>query len=401
MAGRQTNGTEADDLLVMKLAATDGEILWQSAVSGPSRQDDRAWAIVVDAQDDPIVTGVVGTPVDPALYVTCKFDGADGDEIWRRDVSGAVNHIDRRAGWLALCDDGDVVMANRTWAGDASYDVVLQRYAAADGETVWATQYDSPQSGPDDPLHMVRDAAGDLLVAGNAGGDWMALKFAAADGGLVWESVYDGPAGGYDSACHVTEGPAGEVVLCGFTDGGATSWDVSTVAFDPLSGAMLWEMHHDAGDAQADEATAVVSGATGDAYVLGYGYRLATGSDMLALRYDLAGSTAIAARPAAGAVPVPVLVASPNPFARSVSLALDGIATGRAVRVAVHDAQGRHVVTLDAGASGGDGAIAGGGGWRGRWEGRDARGKPCGAGVYFVRVEGAGTTVTRKLVLAP
>ncbi len=393
VTGRQTSGTQLDDILTMKLAAGDGEILWRVHDSGPLRLDDRGWSIAVGPDDHPVVTGIHSAPTDPANFRTFKLDTADGSERWGQTVVGAVNFIGREAGWLAVADNGDIFMMNRTWQAGAAYDVVLQRYAAADGDPVWTMQYDSPGGGSDDPTHMVRDAAGDLLVTGVRSGDYMALKFDDADGALLWSRDYDGPAAGYDAAAAIIEGPGGEVIVTGFSTGAATSWDVTTVAFDPTNGDLLWEEHFDPGDARSDEGKALAIGPEGDLYVTGYCDLSISSSDLVALHYILADPTDVEAVPLAagfGAVE-PSVSAHPNPFVQHLALSID-LARGAPTRIAVYDVHGRRQALLH------EGALSSGL-HRIEWNGRSDSGAALATGVYFVRLESAGATATEKVVL--
>ncbi len=378
----------------MKLRAADGEILWKIHSGGPSRQADRGWSIVVGPDGNPVVTGVLATTVDPAYFCTIKLRSADGGEIWNRTILGAINYIEREAGWLAVCDDGDIVMASRTWAGSSSYDVVLHRYDAADGAIVWQKQYDSPSHAGDDANRMVRDAAGNLIVVGVRGGDFMVLLFEPAQGELVWSASYNGPANGYDAAAAAAAGPAGEILVTGFSGGVGTGWDYLTAAYDPSDGSLLWEERYDPGDSQSDEAKAIAVGPAGDLYVTGFGYMLATGSDIVSLRYVLESATGVGrARPVAGAPVLPLsLSARPNPFLGEIAFSIDLPRSG-SLRVAVFDARGRLEDVVY------DGPL-GAGGHRLVWDGRDASGRSLAPGVYFARFEAAGAAAVRKIVLA-
>jgi outer membrane protein assembly factor BamB len=376
--------------MTMKLAASDGEILWRVHDDDRYRLDDRGWAIVVGPDDDPVVTGVLTTPTDPADFRTFKLRTFDGSPRWSRTVPGAVNFLGRAGGWLAVCDDGDVVMANRTWDAATSYDVVLQRYDAADGDTVWTTRYDSPGPGSDDPVHMIRDAAGDLLVAGVRSGDFMVLQFDATDGGLIWSRDYDGPTAGWDAAAAVAEGPGGEVIVTGFTTGDGTSWDVTTVALDPSDGSLLWEEHFDPGEGRSDEGKALAVGAAGDLYVTGYCDLSVTATDLVALHYRLADPTGAEAGPTPSGSPSLRISAHPNPFVRRLSLSVE--VARPASLLAVYDVRGRRVARLH------EGALPSGA-HRLEWDGRDESGASVGSGVYFVRLESGGAAAVEKVVL--
>lgn len=85
-------------------------------------------------------------------------------------------------------------------------------------------------------------------------------------------------------------------------------------------------------------------------------------------------------------------VAYPNPFDASVAIEYT-LPVASAIHLAVFDAQGRHVADL-AGGVGSPGAHTA------RWNGVNDSSAPAGAGVYFVRLDTAGKTITKRLVLA-
>jgi hypothetical protein len=81
----------------------------------------------------------------------------------------------------------------------------------------------------------------------------------------------------------------------------------------------------------------------------------------------------------------------PNPFTQSTSFALGVGRTGK-VEVLVYEATGRLVRTLRSGhLAAGDHALV--------WDGRDGSGATLASGVYFVRANADGHTVTRRVTL--
>jgi FlgD Ig-like domain/Palmitoyl protein thioesterase len=86
-----------------------------------------------------------------------------------------------------------------------------------------------------------------------------------------------------------------------------------------------------------------------------------------------------------------LLEAAPNPFGEATSVRWQ-LARGARVRAEVFDVRGRRVASLlDGVRPAGPGEV--------RWTGRDGNGHAVAAGVYFVRVEAAGETRARRVVL--
>lgn len=391
VVGRQYNGIHLDDILVMKLAAADGEILWSDLFGGADDQYDSGWSVVVGPDDHPVVTGITGNADGTANFLTRKLANSNGAEVWTRSIPGALNNVEQRAGWLAVCDDGDVVMANRTWTATTSYDVVVHRYDAVDGATVWTKQYNSSGTTADDPRNMLRDEAGDILVVGVRAGNYMVLKFAQTDGSLAWSAGYNGPPGWYDTADCVLEGPAGEVIVSGFSTGATTDWDVATVGFAPEDGAQLWAERYDAGDSLSDEGTCIAVGPIGDLYVVGYGYDIVTGSDLLTLRYSIDPPSAVPELTSGSGA----LLAAPNPFSDRISFRSLGEDRGMA-GVAIYDAMGRQIATLGSerptSSDAGSHLLT--------WDGCGADGRPVAPGVYWVRTTVDGRSESLSIVRA-
>jgi hypothetical protein len=82
----------------------------------------------------------------------------------------------------------------------------------------------------------------------------------------------------------------------------------------------------------------------------------------------------------------------PNPFNPTTTIRFDVPAPGGAVRIDIFDVSGRRVTTLvDGHRAPGTHEV--------RWDGESRRGEPVSSGVYFVRMEAATFTRTRKAVL--
>jgi hypothetical protein len=352
-------------------------------------KDDIGWSIVVGPDNHPVATGISINADDTANFWTTKYDRVDGSIIWHHTIPGAVNN-QTRAGWLAVLENGDVIMINRTWSPATNYDIVLHRYAAADGAIVWEEQYNGPAAGSDDPRHMIRDVAGNIIVVGVTNGDYMVVKFSQDTGDTLWTAAYDGPPGWYDVATCAVVGPNGEIIVSGYSNGTASGWDVTTLGFDPDSGEQSWFLRHD-GSGQTDEARAMAVSPFGDLYVTGYSYNPTTDMDMLSLRYAMdVASDVIPGPGTAPTVPI-VLNAYPNPFNPQVALSFELFQAGP-VWVSIYDLRGRQTAILHAG-------YLGQGLHRLFWKGRDQEGRSVPAGIYMARLTAHGVTSTRKVVL--
>ncbi len=394
ITGRGNVASQGSQMLTIKLAGDDGDVLWTDYRGGTASVADSAWDVAVGPDGHPVVAGMVVNTGDEAYAVTRKLDSSDGSVIWENLITGAINDIATRGSWLVGQDNGDVVRCERAF-GATGYDILLARYAGNNGDEIWAVRYDGPTSGGDDARAMTRDAAGNLIIVGVQDTFWnynyMVLKFDGSDGGVLWQAPgYDGPPGWYDEATCVTVAGSGEIVVSGLSDGSGTGWDIATLAYDPASGAVNWTHRIDGTSSQTDQARDVAVAADGMVYVTGYSYGATTGKDLLVCRLTPATGSAVGEL-----VPLSarLIRAWPNPFNPKVNLAF-AVPEAGAVRLAVHDLRGRRVKLISD-------DIRPAGDHTASWNGRDDQGRSVAAGVYFVIMETVGGTASQKIVLVP
>lgn len=375
------------DLIVQRYAAETGINEWTQQIASPAYLDDIGWDIAIDSQGRIVVNGLLGTSPSAADVLTAVLDPTFGEEVWRVEKPGGVYNIESMAGWLAIADNDDVIMVTRAWSSTSGYDVVLERYAAADGDEVWSQTWNSSGTNADDPRAMLLHPGGDVVVAGVTASDYLVARFDGATGDYEWHGTYAGPPDWYDVATCIDLAPDGTIVASGFSDGTGTGWDLATVGFDPDSGTVLWDVRFD-GHGQSDEARAVAVGPTGDIAVVGYAYSYEQGNDALVVCYDAGTATAAPelARAASFAA------AYPNPFNPRVTLQFSLPRAGH-VSLDVIDARGRRVASLV------DGTLAAGE-HRLTWQGTDQTGRALPSGVYLAVMQTENTATSRKLVLA-
>jgi hypothetical protein len=387
-------GASGTQILTMKLAAANGSILWMDYRGGNDDLNDYASGIVVGADGHPVTTGIVVNTGNQPYYLTRKLNSADGSIIWEREIVGYANNISDPTGWLALMDNGDVVMTNRGFGSNGN-DVMVQRYAAANGAVVWSTLYDGPLHKSDLANSMIRDAAGNIYVVGiQEDGSWnydyMLLKFNGNDGSLVWlAEPYGSPTGSwYDAAACVTEAADGTIIISGFSTILATGWDIATVGYDPVAGSIIWSERINGSADASDQAFAVTTNGLGDIFVSGYASYTDTGSDNVTICYRTESTSPVFDGP----VMAGLSNAWPNPFNPRITISFD-LAQTAPVRLAVYDMRGSRIVSLvDESMTEGSHSV--------QWNGCNETGQTVSAGVYMAIFESGSHRSSRKIVLA-
>ncbi|MBI3136855.1 MAG: T9SS type A sorting domain-containing protein [Bacteroidetes bacterium] len=341
VTGSSYNGTSYD--MVTVKYDPDGNEIWRTSYGGAGI--DEATAIVLDGNNDVIITGyrfVSGSDYDIA---TVKYNGTTGVEIWSvlntgstlfdggKDVtvdasnnvivtgtySFSTTDIDyivlkyNSAGtfqWsysdgTTLNDEGKVVVTDAAGniyvAGHSEFstattyvDFLILKFTPA-GALTYSVTHDSGFGKLDTPHAMKLDAAGNIIVGGQGfttvqdEEDYLLMKFNNA-GTFQWLQIYSGDAEALDRINALDVDMATNAIyVTGRSKSLASSEDYHTMAYNS-AGTLQWSDSYSSTGLGFDEATDIVLGGSGNLYVTGYSYESATNNDYTTLKYDLSGN---------------------------------------------------------------------------------------------------------------
>lgn len=179
---------------------------------------------------------------------------------------------------LATAPDGDrIYMAGVSLGDGTDRDIVTVGFDAATGESLWASRYDGPAHGVDQPVGIAVGPEGDRVITtgwslGQAGDDYVTIAYEAGDpehlGQQLWLERYDGH-GRLDRPAGLSLDPSGDRVFVAGRSETATAgtFEAATVAYDAGSGEQAWEARF--GPDRGAEATAVAAGPAGDLVYVG------------------------------------------------------------------------------------------------------------------------------------
>ncbi len=347
----------------------------------------------------------------------------EGTHLWSR---GFGDYEDDYAYSIAADANGNVLVTGSfqgsvdigggAMASAGSSDIFVAKYDTA-GNHLWSHRFGS--TGSDVGYSVATDGFDNLFVTGSFSNtaDFGGGPLVCAGSSDIFVAKYD-PAGvhlwsqrfggnGSDIAHSIATDESNNVLLTGsFSDtadfGGeplvsAGSWDIFVVRYS-WSGDHIWSQGF--GSTSVDFGSAVTTDVSNHVLVTGYfvgtvdfgGGPLvsAGGLDIFLAEYSPDPSPT-----GVGGTPAPHVLAVtnfPNPFNPSTTLSYEVPSRG-AVTVAVYDVRGARLATLvnneqrDAGTYYHD------------WQGRDDHERILPSGVYFARIEHAGNTRSRKLLL--
>ena len=165
----------------------------------------------------------------------------------------------------------------------------------------WVQRYNSVEAGGNDRVSkVVRDAAGDIIVAGGTdnhttGHDLLTIKYAGTNGAVIWQHRYNGPGNRSDGASALAVDGNGNVVVAGFSSNG-TNNDFYTAKYSGADGTLIWENRYAGAANGNDSATAMVVDENGNVVVTGFsssfeqnsGYYPAVTNDFYTAKYAAA-----------------------------------------------------------------------------------------------------------------
>ena len=283
--GRTVNVAGDEDAVVAKLHGADGIELWQRQVAGSGGADDLYRAVATTGTSI-LATGRVSKAMADGDALVARF-AADGTPAWIHTLDGGASREDDAFAVLADAA-GDVFVAGESTPVDSTTTrFAVWKRQGADGAALWLTEL---VGGSGTARAVVTDGS-DVVAAGDVGAVVVVARLGGANGQQLWRTDVAGSANAADVGRVLAIG-GGRVVVGGQLVSAAGDPDFAVVALDAASGGELWRVVIDgsaAGDADADDVLGVAVDAAGDVLVVGRLSDVVTDDDAVAMK--LAGAT--------------------------------------------------------------------------------------------------------------
>lgn len=417
----RADSTGADWDLVTVKYSRGGVLEWAVGQDGPSDEDYDGGTVAVTPDGYPVISIASWRDVTSDDYLTIRYTPG-GAEDWRAwyDGAGGEDHPNG----VAVDDSGCVYVT-----GKSSFDYLTVKYGP-DGAERWTARYDGPVNEFDEGDVIALDGDANVYVTGEStitaarfDRDIVTIRYGQG-GSEDWVAEYGGPASAADVGWGIVAGDDGSVYVCGMDRQVPSYSDMITIKYsqdDPVEG-YLWASVTEAGNVLLSWSVPALTG-VGELNV----YR-ATSPDGPFVRvngapldpvspgefedstvwpettfwYELravlddGSEDVVEPGPArvttGGALTLGLCSPRPNPSSGVTALWFEVPSDGPDAKLTVYNLRGELVKALI------DGAVG-----RGRhvrhWDGTDETGHVLAAGVYFVRLEAAGATSIRKVLL--
>lgn len=292
VAGGATGTSGKLDFLTMKYNASGGR-LWSVGFDGTAFLDDEVVGIAVDGYGNAHVTGPsysVGSGLD---YVTIKYNSS-GQLVWKAVYNGPANANDVPVA-IGVDTSGNVYVVGNSYASSGKSDVLTVKYNAS-GQKMWESRFNGSPSGADYATAMILDGSGCPIVVGsseawNGKSDFLVLKYNPSNGYRIWTQINNTSANGNDVWYAVAVDAAGDVYATGTCETANSTTDMFTARYRGADGVRLRVKQYDSPAHRNDAGWAIVVNPAGEVYVAGY-CELTSGKKTIAIqKYGLSQET--------------------------------------------------------------------------------------------------------------
>jgi hypothetical protein len=274
VTGRSAGVSGLPDYATIKYSNT-GLALWTNRYNGPADWDDTAYAVVVDDNNDVIVTGGfwdIGAGLSD--YATIKYSSS-GVPLWSNRYDGPL-HGDDGARAAAVDRNNDVVVTGQSQGSDSSTaDYATIKYSSG-GEPLWTNRYNGPSNDTDSARAVAVDGNNDVIVTGSSTGsgtydfDYTTIKYSSA-GVPLWTNRYNGAPNKADFAAALKVDGSNNVIVTGTSGGVGSLGDYATIKYSS-EGVPLWTNRYN-GPANSDDwVQALVVDSSNNLIVTGYSW---------------------------------------------------------------------------------------------------------------------------------
>jgi DNA-binding beta-propeller fold protein YncE len=244
VTGTSYGSSTFDDFATVAYDAVTGSPLWVRRYNGPANgYDEAAPSIAVSRNGKSVFVTGAAVAATSTEYATIAYSTTAGTEqwvaLWHRIGSDADVPTS-----LGVSPNGATVFVTGVSYGSTSgnnQDFATVAYRATTGRQLWVTRYNGPANlddtawslgvSPDGKKVFVTGTTGDTY-GDPTGVDFATVAYTSNKGAQLWASHYNGPANGDDNPWNLALSPDGsKVFVTGQSPGVGTNMDAATVAY--------------------------------------------------------------------------------------------------------------------------------------------------------------------------
>ncbi|HYP09546.1 MAG TPA: hypothetical protein VER03_25195 [Bryobacteraceae bacterium] len=237
-------------------------------------RQDRAAAVVTDASANMYLAGAVEDSSKPSTFAVLKYSPS-GTRLWTAHLQALANEFSGTASDVAVDAAGNTYAAGnilrRVGTFTTNTDWVVASFSPS-GAQRWAHRITGPEGSLDSARQIVLSSSGDLYVSGTSGvnhADWLVVKYSAS-GTVLWQTQLAGAGNSADQPIEMVLDPVGNLVVAGLTVNiPLTDRNDITVAKFTSDGTLMWRRDFTDGEFGDDVTGGMAVDIGGNVYVSG------------------------------------------------------------------------------------------------------------------------------------
>jgi uncharacterized delta-60 repeat protein len=270
IAGYISTTNQGTNFRTIKISPNSGNTSWTKDYDGPAHQDDKIYAITVDALNNIYVVGYT-TGIGVGTDMTIIKYSSSGTQLWAQSYNSTTNGDDGALG-VAVDDSLNVYVTG--YVTLAGLDMYLVKYNSG-GVYQWGQSYGGNANQNDKAYAITVDQLDNIYIGGYTidtanGADFTLVKY-NRNGTRLWVGKYDGPAHNDDIAVCLTLSEGNKIYLAGSSksSSSASSEDYMTVRFNPENGDTVWAKRYAGSGEGEDKVYAITVDDLDNIYVTG------------------------------------------------------------------------------------------------------------------------------------
>jgi uncharacterized delta-60 repeat protein len=201
-----------------------GDTICNYMYNGLKNDDDEFTAMAIATNGIIYTAGYTKVTGQKSNILLVKWDPATCDTIWTRTYD-YVNQSDK-AESIVLDGAGNIYLTGKSDANPVdtsdNNDIVTIKYDS-NGNQLWIDRFDGVVSLRDEPIKIILDNNGDVIVAGRTENihddDFFVIKYNSSNGNRSWANpiIYNGPFSNDDRVTDITVDASNNIFICGYS----------------------------------------------------------------------------------------------------------------------------------------------------------------------------------------
>jgi Beta-propeller repeat len=293
VTGRSLSSANGYDIVTIKYN-TAGVILWTAVYNGSANGDDQATDILIDGSNIYVIGTTKRTPSTGTDYVTIKYNGTTGAQLWSSVYSG-IGVTDDIPTKIAVKNNSAYVTGKGYYTSSTNADYVTIKYNGSTGDSIWVKNYNGSGNANDSATCIKVSVDSSVFVTGKSYGtsgyDYATLRYSAS-GTQNWVKRYNGSSNGNDigiSLSLYSFQPSPDIYVTGQSDSTGAGANIVTIKYT-FSSIQTWDKKYN-GSGNGDDVPTEINFTGSDLYVIGKCNISGEGSNIILLKYNTLGDT--------------------------------------------------------------------------------------------------------------